>query len=378
MKPLGRVSALPALSCAFLLALPPAIQEPVPQPAAPPLPLKVVGATVENSAGQPVWLRGVNCASMEWTNDGEGHILQSVRTAVEEWHANIVRLPLNQDRWFGKAPGQSDGGRSYRALVHQLVGQTAADGAYILLDLHWSDMDQWGQNIGQHLMPDQNSVLFWKSMARAYRNRPNVLFDLYNEPHDVSWQIWREGGTVTEHDRRSGADRTYQAVGLQTLLDTVRKSGARNVVVAGGLDWAYDMSGILNGFALSDPHGSGVIYANHNYPFKGDTVAQWQAKMEQATAKIPVIVSEWGGGGQTPPRFRTQNPTGDNWVRHVLQIMEANHWNWIAWDLHPRAGPSLISDWSYSPTPYFGVWVKDALAGSLPPYTPPAAGPQRH
>ena len=31
--------------------------------------------------------------------------------------------------------------------------------------------------------------------------------------------------------------------------------------------------------------------------------------------------------------------------------------------MHPRAGPRLISDWKYTPTPGFGVLVKDALAG---------------
>ena len=35
-------------------------------------------------------------------------------------------------------------------------------------------------------------------------------------------------GTVTEKDRRAG-DRTYKAVGLQTLLNTVRDTGALNM-----------------------------------------------------------------------------------------------------------------------------------------------------
>src|ERR1039457_2746442 len=75
-----------------------------------PLPLKVVGTKILNRKGEPVLLRGVNAASLEWTSDGQGHILQSVNTAIQEWHANIIRLPLTQDRWFGKAPGQQDEG----------------------------------------------------------------------------------------------------------------------------------------------------------------------------------------------------------------------------------------------------------------------------
>jgi endoglucanase len=324
-----------------------------------PLPLKVVKTQVLDSKGHPVPLRGVNTASMEWTSNGDGHILETVRRAIEDWHVNIVRLPLAQDRWFGKAPEQTDNGVAYQELVRKVVDLCAAHGCYILLDLHWSDAGEWGKQIGQHVMPDENSVTFWTNVATVYKNQPAVLFDLYNEPHDVSWTLWRDGGTVTERDRKNG-DRTYQAVGMQKLLDTVRATGAQNVVVAGGLDWAYDLSGILVQ-PLSDPKGNGVIYANHAYPFKGESVTTWIKRMETATAQLPVIVSEFGsdpkgGAGET----------GEQWVQDVLKALHDHNWNWTAWDLHPAAGPTLISDWDFTPTPQFGVFVKQALLSAQP------------
>src|SRR4051812_14009108 len=84
------------------------------KPPSPPLPLKVVGTQVQNSRNQTVRLRGVNAASLEWTSTGEGHILQTVQTAIRDWHVNLIRLPLAQDRWFGKAREQSDDGKAYR------------------------------------------------------------------------------------------------------------------------------------------------------------------------------------------------------------------------------------------------------------------------
>ncbi len=80
----------------------------------PPLALKVKGNQVLNSKEQPVLLRGVNTASLEWSSDGEGHILETVRVAIDDWNCNIIRLPLTQDRWFGKAPEQKDEGKAYR------------------------------------------------------------------------------------------------------------------------------------------------------------------------------------------------------------------------------------------------------------------------
>jgi Tol biopolymer transport system component len=323
----------------------------------------VVKNQLLDTRNEPVRLRGVNTACLEWTDDGEGHIVDTVKTAITEWHVNHIRLPMNQDRWFGKAPKQTDDGKSYRALVDQVVDLCTRHGCYVMLDLHWSDAGEWGKQIGQHVMPDQNSVTFWRDVATIYNIHPAVLFDLYNEPHDVSWDIWLKGGKVTERARGGNPAKTYEAVGMQTLLNAVRDTGAKNVVIAGGLNWAYDMSGFLEGKRLSDPAGNGVIYANHAYPFKGDTIEKWIAKMEKAAGELPVIVSEFGAEGRRMSG-PNRNLPAEEWVRRVLTALEDRKWSWTAWDLHPAAGPRLISDWKYTPTPTFGKWVKEALLGN--------------
>jgi len=326
-----------------------------------PSPLKVVGTKVVNNKGEPVLLRGVNAAGLEWTSDGQGHILKTVDIAIKDWHADVIRLPLSQDRWFGKAPEQTDGGKSYRALVQQAVDTCATQRCYIILDLHWSDCGQWGANIGQHSLPDSNSIAFWQDLAPVYANHPAVLFDLYNEPHDVSWNVWLDGGPITDtpNGRRTGPPKQFQAVGMQQLFNAVRATGAKNVVIVGGLDWAYDFSGILAGRQITDPNGNGVIYANHCYDNKHDSVDTWIRNMEQASAKLPVMVTEFGGNSGP-----SHEVPSDNWLLHVMRALDEHHWSWTAWDLHTSARPNLISDWDYTPTPGFGVYVKKALAGS--------------
>ena len=300
-----------------------------------PLSIKVVGTKIINSQGMPVLLRGVNAASMEWTSDGQGHILKTIDTAIHDWHVNIIRLPLSEDRWFGHGPEQTNGFQGYRELIHQVVEACETNRCYIILDLHWSDCNEWGTNIGQHSMPDLNSVLFWKDLATVYANNPAVIYDLYNEPHDVSWDVWQNGGRITDrpNGRKAGPARAYDCVGMQTLLDTVRATGAKNVVVAGGLDWAYDFSGILDGRQLSDPHGNGVIYANHCYDNKHDSVNTWIRKMEEASAKLPVMVTEFGGSSGP-----SREVPADNWLLHVMQALNNHQWSWTAWDLHPAPG----------------------------------------
>lgn len=336
-------------------------------PALPPA-LRVDGTRLVTAAdGQPVRLRGVNCASLEWSADGEGHIAKSVEVAVTQWHANLIRLPLSQDRWFGHAPEQQDHGVSYRALVKQIVDFCAAHDAYIILDLHWSNAGEWGKHIGQHKLPDINSVVFWEDAAQAYANHPAVLFDLYNEPWGVTWEQWRKGGLIVESDKKAKTKLTYQAVGLQTLLDAIRATGAKNVIVASGGNWAYEFEGIPGAHELSDPTGQGVIYGAHPYPHSyarlgQETLAQWTARMEKFAAKLPLIVTEFGSDEKMWKLPKDWNSSDEQWNRGMIAVLEAHAWSWTAWDFHPAASPSTIADFACTPTPQFGIPVKEALA----------------
>lgn len=312
--------------------------------------LQVRGNQVIDARGKPVLLTGVNIASLEWTDEGQ-QVDKSVDHAIWEWKANLIRLPLAQDRWFGKMTNQTDGGFAYRGIVDKLVDACAVGRAYILVELHWSTCGIWvneGGKLGQHNMPDKYSVDFWNDVARRYKDHPNVIFGVYNEPHDVSWQIWRDGGTITDRpaqQNRSWTPVEYEAVGMQKLYDTVRQTGAKNVVSIGGLDWGYDLSGVLQGFAVK---GMDIIYETHPYPQK----KEWDKCFGEVSKQYPVYIGEWGAGGNTNGMAYGQRIM-DYVKQHDIQL-------WTSWDFHPSAGPTLIKNWSYEPTK-FGEYVKEML-----------------
>ena len=110
--------------------------------------LHTSGNEVLDAAGKPVWLYGVNIASLEWKNEGD-HVEESVNRAISDWKVNLIRLPLAQDRWFGKMTNQADGGAAYRILVDKLVDACAVAHVYIDLDLHWSDCGKWVNDGGK-------------------------------------------------------------------------------------------------------------------------------------------------------------------------------------------------------------------------------------
>ncbi len=69
--------------------------------------LHIEGNRILNKAGEEILLRGVNCAGLEW-DAGNTTVLPAVLLAVDEWNANIIRLPVSQDRWFGWSPAQKN------------------------------------------------------------------------------------------------------------------------------------------------------------------------------------------------------------------------------------------------------------------------------
>ena len=321
-----------------------------------PMRLHTEGIRTLDANGRPVRICGVNIASLEWQNGGD-HVQESVNRAITDWKVSLIRLPLAQDRWFGKMKDQKDNGAAYRAIVDNLVDTCAAAHVYMDLDLHWSDCGKWvneGGKLGQHNLPDENSVIFWRDLATRYKNHPYVIFGLYNEPHDVSWVVWLNGGTATDIPAQWNPNQTkttYQAVGVQKLYDTVRATGAQNIVTVSGLDWGYDLSGVLQGYAIK---GTNFWYETHPYPNKKD----WDKCFGKVSGTYPVYVGEWGFGGHG-----LGNTNGLEYARNLMAYIEPHRLHWTAWDFHTAAGPTLIKNWNYEPT-VFGQFVKAQLVAA--------------
>jgi hypothetical protein len=333
-------------------------------PGAVPPELHVVGNQLQTLQGKPVWLQGLCVDSMEWSGKGE-NILQSIGVATTQWKANVIRLPVKPNFWFGRGPWQKkgEGGLTYRGIVDSAIAEANTNGAYLVLDLH---------SFGPPLPED---VDFWKDAATRYKNHPGVIFELFNEPHSMSWEVWRNGGSLTgaanahtdvnvkENNEQANGD---ASVGMQALVDAVRSTGAHNLIIAGGLDWGYDLSGVVNGFALTDPPGNdGIMYSSHIYPWKKD----WQHNTLDAAAKYPIFVGEvgtppdWTKFSFIPPAERYEDLSKGEWAPDMIGLIQKYKLNWTAFSFHPKAGPCVISDWNYTPTPYWGVFVKEALAG---------------
>jgi hypothetical protein len=358
------------------------------------LPLHVVGNQLKDPANNTVVLRGVNIDGLEfrpdgyqWQPDQEAfhlNLLQSVDLAINTWHANFLRVPVNQDYWFGHdewwTTGESgDGGAAYRGLVDTIINKASAAGVYVLFDLHWSDMGRWASlNDGQHFLPDDNSTIFWQDAAPRYANNPTVLFDPYNEPtigldqpSDADFARWRDGGQITETDLNDGhVIGVYHSPGIQGLINTIRATGARNIITPEGLNWGSDLTGVLTTHALSDPAGN-LMYQSHLYPDKlaNPTIVN---SVTTVGNQYPIFIGEWGDGGVLG-WFQQDAATAN---QDMLNWMDQHNYSWTAFGMAPGGNQFNLIDWSDgSPTADFGALVMDNLARHATGHAPTVVTP---
>lgn len=191
--------------------------------------------------------------------------------------ANVVRLSLNQNFWISGGPSYVAG---YKTTIQNLVTLAKAKGMSVILDLHWSNQGSLANTAAQQVMADSYSIQFWQEVATAYKNDPEVLFELYNEPHDVTCSAWRDGGTGAWG---------FTVAGMQQLYDAVRGTGANNLVIVGGLDYAYDLTCVKT-YPLT---GTGIIYNTHpyfNFNPKG-TPADWDTYFGFLLPDHPVMAT---------------------------------------------------------------------------------------
>jgi len=342
------------------------VKNPVSNLDAPSLMLHVEENKIYNERGDEVRLVGVNIPSLEWNSRGD-NVQSSVYEVFANWNCNLARIPLSQDYWFGtvsnwSTPYPPDGGEAYRKTVDEVVEIALSFGKYVSLNLQWSNADELGENIGQHFMPDENTLEFWLDAAERYKNNPAVLFNLYSEPRSVSWEVWKYGGPIEEVvGDYSVSTKTlkYTTPGHQKMVDEIRALGANNIIIAGGLGWAYDLKGIAVGvitgitFALEDtPEGNGIVYDSHIYPQRGDS---YDFDVLCIKDDHPILIGEIG----IEPDGRWGAAERPDWLTNMLDWIDENELHWAGWCFHTAARPFMISDWQYTPTAHHGAIMKE-------------------
>jgi len=330
-------------------------------PSATALHVRVLGKQLVDQDGSPYQLRGVNrgdaaysCVQNKGVFDSPADALSVA--AMLNWNINAVRLPLNEACWNGSSyvpPAYA--GANYQAAIKQYVSLLNSNGIVVILDLHFSEGLYTGpgtqcssdQALCQKPMPDAaQAVPFWDSVARTFENNGGVVFDLFNEPFPDkalptltdAWQCLHDGGSACS------AGISYPVAGMQTLVDTVRGTGALNVVVTGGLTFSNYLTSDWLTYKPTDPVNQ-LVASWHSYNFNACvTQACWDSQVAPVLAAVPLIAGEIG-----------ENDCAHGYIDPLMAWLDARSTSYLAWawNVSSCAGlPSLITDTAGRPTAY--------------------------
>jgi endoglucanase len=312
------------------------------------LSVRVRGNELVNAAGNPIRLVGLNRSGSQYMcvlgrGVFDGPTSAGSIAAMRSWHINAVRVPVNEDCWLGiNGVSPELSGSAYRSAVESYVAALNHAGLYVILDVHWNAPGSI-RALGQKPMLDaSHGYELWGSIARAFRGRPAVLFDLYNEPHNLGvspaeqWQCWAAG---------CGA-----FAGMDGLVSAIRAAGARNVIIVAGLAWASNDSRWLE-YEPQDPlHNLAAGFHVYRAHTVCATESCWNETLVPLSAQVPVVDAEFG-------EMQCGNQAALAWLRGWMSYATVHGFSMLAWSWNAHAGacsagPSLISEYNGTPTPY--------------------------
>jgi hypothetical protein len=322
--------------------------------------LHVSGNRLVDARGRRVVLRGVDRSGGEYTcvhgfGIWDGPMNQASVTAMKRWNVNAVRVPLNEACWNGQPYiSPQFRGANYRRAVEAYVRLLNRNGLVAILDLHWTDGLYTGPSTGcssaralcQKPMPDlAQAKPFWTSVARAFKGNNAVIFDLFNEPFPEraagaseaeGWRCWLRGGRCTGIG--------FGVAGMQTLVSAVRSTGARNVIMLGGLEYSNDLTQWLSHKPADRDHNLAASWHSYNFNFCS-TRSCWVSQVAPVIKRVPVIAGEIG-----------ESDCASGYINQLMPWLDARSSSYLAWawnaDFQCRSGPSLITSYSGAPTAY--------------------------
>ncbi len=283
------------------------------------------------------------------------------------WDVNIVRVPLNEDCWLGinGFPANGTTSAQYQANIMSWVSLLNQNGLIVILDLHWNNGGT-AQSIGQEPMPDlDHAPAFWTSVANTFKSNSSVIFDLYNEPYPSNWSCWLNGSTSSQSSPCSNVG--FAVAGMQTLVNTVRATGATNILMLGGLAYSNDLTGWLANKPTDSDNN--LVASVHVYNFNScANISCWNSQIAPVKAQVPVLAGEIG-----------ENDCASGFINTLTNWFDSQSIGYLAWTWTVTSScsgtPSLISDYTGTPTGYGQGYKAHLLAlgggsGSTPTPTP--------
>jgi aryl-phospho-beta-D-glucosidase BglC (GH1 family) len=282
--------------------------------------LQVIGTQLCNQRKEPVQLKGIAIMDISWFKDFVNPGCFS--WLRDDWGCTVIRAVLYTVDDMGTLRAISFKDDMIRAV------QTAIDtGLYVIID--------W------HILHDKNpmkykneALTFFTEMAALFKDVPNVLYEICNEPNgdEVTWKE---------------VVKPY----AEEVITAIRKIDPDNVILVGTPNWSQYVDQ-----AADDPLAfDNIMYVCHFYAGTHDIGLRY--KIDYALSKnAPIFLTEWGTTASTATGSLYPVQTFE-WI----DFLNKHNISWVNWSITSRKESSAAVKYNANPE---GAWADSDLTES--------------
>ncbi|KUI97173.1 cellulase family glycosylhydrolase [Vibrio sp. MEBiC08052] len=198
--------------------------------------------------------------SLFWSNNEWGgekfYRADIVKMLREEWNASLVRASMG----IQEDGGYLDDPAGNKAKVITVVDAAIANDMYVIIDWHSHHAED---NVAE-------AVSFFREMAQKYGDSPNVIYEIYNEPLQISWD---------------SIIKPY----AETVIAAIREFDPDNLIIVGTPSWSQD----VDTASWNPINGTNIAYTLHFYAGTHGQFLRDKA-ITAMNNGIALFVTEWG------------------------------------------------------------------------------------
>lgn len=293
--------------------------------------LKVKGRYLVDKKGKKFQIKGISTHGINW-DVGKPYVNKGAfKFLRDKMGANCVRVAMYTEDYNGYCITDENSRKDLLNTINKAVKYTKSLGMYCIIDWHILN-DKTPKKY------QKQAKAFFKKMAKKYKKKGNVLFEICNEPN---------GGTSWSEVR------TY----ANSIIKTIRKVNKKVIIIVGTPNWSQDVDIAANSPVKKKKN---VMYTVHFY---AATHGQsYRDKVQAAINKgLPVFCTEFSCCESSGDGY-INTSEGDAWI----SFLNKNKISYVCWSLSNKAeSASLLnsgcqkkSGFSDGDLSTMGNWIK--------------------
>ena len=293
--------------------------------------LQILDGVLVNKDNSPIQLRGMSFFWSQWI--GKYYTSETVKWLKEDWQCTVVRaaMAIDEDSGYLTNPELE------KQKVFTVIDAAIENGIYVIVD--------WHSHHAEDYVEEAKS--FFAEVSEKYGDKPNIIYETYNEPLDVSWD---------------SVLKPYH----ETIIAEIRANDPNNLIICGTRTWSQRVDEVINN-RIDDPN---LAYTLHYY---AATHKQELRNLAQTALdnKVPIFVTEYG----------VSEASGDGSIDSVeaeawWSFLDENNISWCNWSiadkeelsaaLKPNA--SATGGWPLTMLTTSGTMIREELKKKNPKF----------